>query len=90
MKLKQVTNGIIQSNIVDPMIIASYKTSSIEAMYRTLNSAFNYAVAEEWLDRKRFTSIDLKRAKSKQKRQPLSVLDLEKLLLLAKKHGTIT
>lgn len=90
LKLKQVTNGVVQTKIVDLMILAGYKASSIEAMYRTLNSAFNYAIAEEWLDRKRFTSINLKRAEPKKKRQPLSVMDLEKLLLISKDYSTIT
>lgn len=89
MKLKQVTNGVLQTNIVDPMITAGYKATSIESMYRTLNSAFNYAIAEEWLDRKRFTSVNLKRAEPKKKRQPLSVLDLEKLLLISKENSSI-
>lgn len=88
-KLKALTNTILKLELIDPLIESGYSENSILSIFRRLNAAYNFALKEEWIDRKRFTTPDVKRAKPSKKRSPLTIEVLEEFLKIVKEEYTL-
>jgi len=61
-KIKSVNNLIIQRELIDPLINEGFKEGTLLNIYRRVNAIFSFAIKNEFLDRKRFTSPNLKKA----------------------------
>lgn len=89
-KIKDVNNLVIQKDLIDPLIKRGFKEGTLIAIYRRLNAVFMFAVKNEILDRKRFSTPNLKGAVESVKRDALSVNEVTKILEIARTKYKIT
>ncbi|MBM7607535.1 integrase [Lysinibacillus composti] len=83
-KLKHLTKMVVQHDLVDEMIDRGLSEKTIRNTVTTLNSSLIAAVEEEFLDRRRFTSLDYRGAKPIRKMDTLTEEELKQLIILAK------
>lgn len=89
-KLKQLTKMVVQHDLVDDMIERGLSEKTIRNTVTTLNSSLIAAVEEEYLDRRRFTSLDYRGAKPIRKMDTLTEEELNQLIYLAKTDCNIS
>ena len=89
-KIKNVNNIIVQRDLIDPLIKRGFKEGSLMSIYRRLNAVFMFAVKNEMLDRKRFSTPNLKGATESVKRNALSIYEVTKILEVARTQYKIT
>ncbi|MDM5333396.1 site-specific integrase [Ureibacillus composti] len=85
-KLKQLTKMVVQHDLVDDMIERGLSEKTIRNTVTTLNSSLIAAVEEEYLDRRRFTSLDYRGAKPIRKMDTLTEKELNQLIYLTKTY----
>lgn len=89
-KIKNVNNLILQRELFDPLIKAKLKEGSLISIYRRINAIFSFAVKNEILDRKRFTTPNIKNAVESIKREAIAIKDIERILEIARTKYKIT
>ena len=89
-KIKNVNNLVVQKNLIDPLIKRGFKEGTVMSIYRRLNAIFMFAIKHEMLDRKRFSTPNLKGATESIKRNALSVSEVTKILDIARTKYKIT
>ncbi|MCZ2258265.1 tyrosine-type recombinase/integrase [Sporosarcina sp. G11-34] len=89
-KIKNVNNLVVQKNLIDPLIKRGFKQGTLMSIYRRLNAIFMFAIKHEMLDRKRFSTPNLKGATESIKRNALSVSEVTKILDVARTKYKIT
>lgn len=89
-KIKNVNNLLVQKKLIDPLIKRGFKEGTLIAIYRRLNATFMFALKNEILDRKRFSTPNLKGAVESIKRNALFVNEVTKILDVARTKYKIT
>ncbi|MDM5233417.1 tyrosine-type recombinase/integrase [Lysinibacillus pakistanensis] len=89
-KIKSVNNLIIQRELIDPLINEGFKEGTLLNIYRRVNAIFSFAIKNEFLDRKRFTSPNLKKASESIKRNALTISEVTEILEIARTKYKIT
>lgn len=79
-KIKNVTTLILQREIFDPLIKQRLTEGTLIAIYRRISAIFNFATKNEILDKKRFTTPDIKNAAQGVKREAISVENIDIIL----------
>ncbi|WP_332651450.1 tyrosine-type recombinase/integrase [Lysinibacillus sp. 54212] len=79
-KAKNINNIIIQNEVFNELIEKEFKTGSLMSIYQRLNAVFSFAVKNELLPRKKFTTPNLKSAKESVKRHAFSIEEMEFIL----------
>lgn len=59
-KIKNVNNIVVQKDLIDPLIMKGFKEGTIMSIFRRMNAIFTFAIKNEILDRKKFSSPNLK------------------------------
>ncbi|MFJ8513373.1 tyrosine-type recombinase/integrase [Lysinibacillus xylanilyticus] len=83
-KLNKITKLVVQNKIIDAMVVKDFSKNTISAVCATLGSILNDAVAEEILDRRRYTKLDFSQTKPTLKKQALTAAKLEEILVTTK------
>lgn len=60
-KIKNVNSLILQREVFDPLMKAQFKEGTLISIYRRISAIFSFAVNNEFLDRKRFTTPNYKK-----------------------------
>lgn len=89
-KIKNVNNIVVQKDLMDPLIIKGFKEGTLMSIFRRLNAIFSFAIKNEILDRKKFTTPNLSRAKESIKRHALSINEITNVLEIARTKYKIT
>ena len=89
-KIKNVNNIVVQKELIDPLIKKGFKEGTLISIYRRLNAIFMFAIKNEILDRKRFSTPNLKGATESVKRNALTVSQVTKILEVARNRYKIT
>ena len=79
-KNKNVTTLILQKEIFDPLIKQGLTEGTLVAIYRRISAIFNFAIKNEILSKKRFTTPNIKNAVQGVKREAIPVDDIDKIL----------
>ncbi|WP_083244691.1 tyrosine-type recombinase/integrase [Lysinibacillus fusiformis] len=90
LKLTKITKLVVQNLIVDDLIANEYSKNTIKSVCATLGSMLNDAVPEEILDRRRYTKLDMKKAKPTRKKDALTAPELENVILTTKSTENAT
>ncbi|MEK4171016.1 site-specific integrase [Lysinibacillus sp. FSL L8-0312] len=90
LKLNKITKLVVQNLIVDDLIANGYSKNTIKSVCATLGSMLNDAVAEEILDRRRYTKLDMSKAKPTRKKDALTAPELENVILTTKSTENAT
>lgn len=89
-KIKNVNNLVMQKELMDPLIKRGFKEGTLIAIYRRLNAVFMFAIKNEVLDRKRFSTPNLKGAIESVKRNALTVDEVTRILELVRTKHKVT
>lgn len=89
-KIKSVNNLVLQKDLIDPWIKRGFKEGTLTAIYRRLNAVFIFAIKNKLVDRKWFSTPNLKGASESVKRDALFVNEVTKLLEIARTQYKIT
>ncbi|GAB0168158.1 hypothetical protein LSPCS325_15950 [Lysinibacillus sp. CTST325] len=89
-KIKNVNNIVVQKDLIDPLIMKGFKEGTIMSIFRRMNAVFTFAIKNEILDRKKFSSPNLSRATESIKRNALSIDEITKVLEIARTKYKIT
>ncbi|MFJ7700043.1 tyrosine-type recombinase/integrase [Lysinibacillus fusiformis] len=89
-KIKNVNNIVVQRDLIDPLIIKGFKEGTLMSIFRRLNAIFLFAIKNEILDRKKFTTPNLSRATESIKRDALSISEITNVLEIARTKYKIT
>jgi hypothetical protein len=76
-RIKNITTLILQREVFDPLIKAKFKEGLLISIYRRINVIFSFAAKNELLDRKRFSTPNVKSAVESIKRDAISIKDIE-------------
>ncbi|MGE8038125.1 tyrosine-type recombinase/integrase [Lysinibacillus sp. NPDC093692] len=90
LKIKNVNNIVVQRELIDPLIIKGFKEGTLMSIFRRLNAIFTFAIKNEILDRKKFSTPNLSRATESIKRNALSIDEITKVLEIARTKYKIT
>ena len=89
-KIKNVNNIVVQKDLIDPLIMKGFKEGTIMSIFRRMNAIFTFAIKNEILDRKKFSSPNLSRATESIKRNALSIDEITNVLEIARTKYKIT
>ncbi|UPW85129.1 tyrosine-type recombinase/integrase [Lysinibacillus sp. Ag94] len=89
-KIKNVNNIVVQKDLIDPLIMKGFKEGTIMSIFRRMNAIFTFAIKNEILDRKKFSSPNLSRATESIKRNALSIDEITNVLETARTKYKIT
>jgi len=89
-KIKNLNTMILQRELFDPLIDAKFKEGTLMSIYRRINAIFGYAVKNEILERKRFSSPNINNAVESLKREAIAVKEMERILEIARTKYKIT
>lgn len=89
-KIKNVNNIVVQKDLIDPLIFKGFKEGTLMSIFRRLNAIFSFAIKNEILDRKKFSTPNLSRATESIKRNALSINEITKVLEIARTKYKIT
>ncbi|MEQ6357745.1 tyrosine-type recombinase/integrase [Lysinibacillus sp. M3] len=90
LKIKNVNNIVVQRELIDPLIIKGFKEGTLMSIFRRLNAIFTFAIKNEILDRKKFSTPNLSRASESIKRNALSIDEITRVLEIARTKYKIT
>lgn len=89
-KIKNVNNMVIQRELFDELSNQDFKEGTLISIYRRVHAIFNFAIQNELLDRKRFTTPKFKNVAESTKREAIALSDVEKILEIARTKYKIT
>ncbi|HEY4623471.1 MAG TPA: site-specific integrase, partial [Solibacillus sp.] len=85
-----VNNMVIQRELFDELSNQDFKEGTLISIYRRVHAIFNFAIQNELLDRKRFTTPKFKNVAESTKREAIALSDVEKILEIARTKYKIT
>jgi len=89
-KIKNVSTLVLQRELFNPLINKGFKEGTLLSIYRRINAIFEFAVKNEFLDRKRFLLPNIKSATESVKREAIPVKEMERILEIARTKYKIT
>ena len=89
-KIKNVSTLVLQRELFNPLINKGFKEGTLLSIYRRINAIFEFAVKNEFMDRKRFLLPNIKNATDSVKREAIPVKEMERILEIARTKYKIT